>query len=203
MSKNMLGTSPDDHLGLVIDFASKLRSGAITEMAAKRFLRGEVSHATFPVFKTITLGTGLSTAKDFHKALKDAGCKIGTWGDDTLGQRAFAASAERTEVNLVSVTVAELGFKKGATRREIYERAQELGLSLCPAEVGPQLRLQYLDQPLGEWLIIGMEPIADSDGGLSVFGVGRGGGGRWLGGGDGIPDDFWDGGDRFVFVSRK
>jgi len=204
MSDNMLGMSPDDdHLGLVIDFTSKLRSGAITPMAAKRFLRGEVSHATFPVWKIITLGTGLKTAKNFRKALKDAGCKIGDWGNDILGQRTFTVSTEKTEVDLVAVTVAGLGFTGGATRKDIYERAQELGLSLCPAEVGPQLRLQYLDQPMDEWLVVGMEPIAVSDDYLHVFHVERDGAGRWLGGDFGYPDFFWGGGYRFVFVRRK
>jgi hypothetical protein len=38
-------------------------------------------------------------------------------------------------------------------------RAQQLGFGLAAAEVAPQLRLQYFDQPVGEFLIIGMEPI--------------------------------------------
>ena len=37
-------------------------------------------------------------------------------------------------------------------------RAQKLGFGLAAAEVAPQLRLQYFDQPIGEFLI-GMEPI--------------------------------------------
>lgn len=41
MPDSMLGGSGEDHLGLVIDFAQKLKSGAIDSMDAKRYLRGE------------------------------------------------------------------------------------------------------------------------------------------------------------------
>lgn len=85
-------------------------------------------------------------------------------------------ATEETEVDLVDlvrVTVAELGFKKGARRDQIYGRAKELGLEFCSPEVGPQLRLQYQDQPNGDWILIGMEPITASDGCPNVFSVER------------------------------
>lgn len=107
-------------------------------------------------------------------------------------------------MDLVMVTVAELGFKKGARRDQIYERAKELELELCPPEVGPQLRLQYRDQPNGEWVLIGMEPIADSGGDLDVFSVERDDSELWLDSDWGYPDDFWDADDRWVFrLPRK
>ncbi len=107
-------------------------------------------------------------------------------------------------MGLVRVTVAELGFPNGETRREIYARALKLGLELCPSEVGPQLRLQYSDQPKGEWVIIGMEPITDSGGYSSVFYVVRDGAGLWLNGYSGHPEVFfWDDSGHFVFVRRK
>lgn len=86
---------------------------------------------------------------------------------------------------------------------DIYQKAKKQGLQLCPAEVGPQLRLQYADQPAGEWLVIAMEPIKDSVGGLSVFFVGHGGVDRWLDAYDGEPDYVWHADGRFVFVRRK
>ena len=174
----------------------------------RRFLAGELvvkeTERQLKVWKTIKLGTGFRTADDFRKALKGNGFNIGDWANDILGKPAFMVATEETEVDLVKVTVAELGFKKGARRDQIYERAKELGLELCSPEVGPQLRLQYRGQPNGEWVLIGMEPIADSDGHLSVFGVERDDSGLWLDGRWGGPDCVWDPDGRLVFcLPRK
>jgi hypothetical protein len=173
----------------------------------KRFLSGEsvvrMAERIFPVWKTIKLGIGLKTANDFRRALKEDGHHISDWANDILGKRAFTASKTEMEVDLVSVTVAELGFGNGATRENIYKQALELGLELCPAEVGPQLRLQYRDQPLSEWQIIAMEPITGSDGSPSVLYVGCGAFGSWLRVFCGSPDDVWYGSDRWVFVRGK
>lgn len=173
----------------------------------QRFLSGELlvsaTAKVWKTWKTIQLGTGLQTADDFRKEVVKAGMKIGDWANDILGKPAFTATTSETEVELVVASVAELGFKDGATRKDIYVRAQELGLDLCPPEVGPQLRLQYTDQPKGEWLVIAMEPITGSDGSLRLFFVGRDDDGRWLSARDGNPGGFWRGSCRFVFLRRK
>ncbi|MBI4692031.1 MAG: hypothetical protein HY773_01110 [Candidatus Terrybacteria bacterium] len=116
----------------------------------KKFLKGlcpPETSSSFPVWKTVTLGIHKSV-DEYRKALEANGFKIGNWGDDILGKSAFTVSSEETEVELVKMTVAELGFKDSATRKDIYERAIEFGLKLCPNEVGPALRLQYTDQPI-------------------------------------------------------
>lgn len=166
----------------------------------------EIKKQAFAIWKTIQLGTGLNTADAFRGALNSGGLLIGSWADDLLSRPAFKKSVatRKTECDLVVVSVADLGFKNGATREQIYNRAQELGLELCPAEVGPQLRLQYKDQPAGEWLLIGMEPITVSDGELSVFDVGRDDDGHlWLNGSFGLPGFFGSGDDRWVFVRPR
>jgi len=169
----------------------------------KRFLSGEtviqVAEHKFKTWKTIKLGTGLKTAEEFRRVLRDGEFRLSDWASDILGKPAFKAADEETEVDLVKVTVVELGFKKGARRNQIYERARDLGLELCPPEVGPQLRLQYQDQPNGEWILVAMEPIVDSDGGPRLFDVGRYGSGLWLDGGWGNPDLFWSADSRWVF----
>lgn len=155
----------------------------------------------FPTWKTVRLGTYPATA-DLRTALTSAGCSISNWASDILDKTTLAT--EETEVELVRILVAELGFKWGATRAQIYDRAREFGFDLCPAEVGPQLRQQYPDQPMGEWIRVGMEPITVSDGVLSVFHVACFGSGLWLRAGYGVnPGDRWGPGGRWVFVRRK
>jgi len=203
--KNMLGGSGlAEVAGPLKDFAEKLggEEGKEWLAAFKRFLRTEEPWPKvpeFPIWKTIKLGTGLKVAEDFRHALSDGGFRLSDWANGILGKPAFTAAAEETEVDLIKVTVAELGFKKGARRDQIYERAKELGLELCSPEVGPQLRLQYHDQPNGEWILVAMEPIIGSDGGPDVFYVERLDSGLWLDSNWSNPDDFWNADNQWVF----
>lgn len=156
------------------------------------------------VWKTITLGNGLSNAEEFRAALKTAGYRIGDYANDILGKEDFAQpiATTATSVDLIVVTVGDLGFKQGATREKIYAKAKRLGLELLPAEAGPQLRLQYSDQPMNEWNVIAMEPITDSDGSLGLFSVGRIDDGRWLRSCYVDPGYVWSAGYRFVFARK-
>jgi hypothetical protein len=207
--KNVLGGSAlTEMAGPLKDFAEKLggEEGSQWLAAFKRFLRKEEPWPKipeFPVWRTIKLGVGLKTADDFRHALCDGSFRLSDWASDILGKPAFTVATEENKVDLVVVSVAELGFKGGAKREDIYGRARELGLDLCPAEVGPQLRLQHRDQLDNEWFLIGMEPIVDSDGYPHVFGVGRYGSGLWLYAGYGRPGHFWSADDRWVFARRK
>jgi hypothetical protein len=76
----------------------------------------------------------------------------------------------------------------------------QLGLELCPAEVGPQLRLEYLNQPVGEFLHIAMRPVATYRGDLVDLTVANGGAGLILIGGDGSPELNLHSNVKFVFV---
>lgn len=155
------------------------------------------------VWKTIKIGTGIKNGKGFCSELEKKDFRIGDWARDMLGQKAFTVATAEEDVDLVRLSVADLGFKEGARYDAICARAIEMGLELCPAEVGPQLRLQYPDQPRDEWFLIAMEAIRGSGGSLSVFLVGHGGGGRWLDSYYGGPDSFWCAGSQFVFRARK
>ncbi|WP_341850411.1 hypothetical protein [Bradyrhizobium brasilense] len=138
-------------------------------------------------------------------ALRDAfdaiGCNIGGLAGEILARPAFAVSTTKKTVNLFAVSVQELGFDTDAVSlAAIYDRARQLGFGLAAAEVAPQLRLQYFDQPVGEFLIVGMEPIKTWSGVPVILNVANGGAGLLLIGQDGAADAEFPVTSRFVFV---
>jgi hypothetical protein len=132
--------------------------------------------------------------------LDAAGCGIGGSAEEILARPAFTVSATKTNVELIAVSAAELGFQTDtASLADIYARARQLGFGLAAAEVAPQLRLQYLDQPMGEFLI-GMEPIKTWKGDPVILTVVNGGAGLVLIGQDGSADAEIPAASRFLFV---
>lgn len=156
----------------------------------------------FKDLKTLKLGI-YKDADALRKALRTNGNSISDWANEILGKLAFTISSAEEEFQLVITSVANLGFKEGATYRNICAKAKELGLELCPGEVGPQLRLQYKNQPKGEWLRIAMEPITVSGSFLCIFEVENITGGLWLRCSDGRSDTFWGADISVVFCLRK
>ena len=159
-----------------------------------------VPRLEFKTWKIVKLGIHKSV-KNLSRALTDSEFPIGNCAARILKKTSLATA--ETEIELVNVSVRDLGFEKSATRVQIYARATEYGLNPVPPEVGPQLRLQYSDQPLGEWVLMGMKPIMDSDGSLAVFRVVRHDDGQWLSSGDGDPDGMWSPDSRWAFARRK
>jgi hypothetical protein len=120
------------------------------------------------------------------------------------------------EIEISKLRVADLGFPEGALTREIIGsdrdqdifgnsapfhggRAQQLGLELCPGAIGPELRIQYTDQPLGERIYIGMIPITASDGEPRIFVIAHDCEGKLLDAARARPDDYWGPESLFIF----
>jgi hypothetical protein len=123
------------------------------------------------------------------------------------------------QVKTVVMSVADLGFSEGALTREIIGsdqdrdlfghtapftggRGNRLGLELCPSDLGPNLRLEYKDQPLNERLHIAMKPITSSEGEPRIFVVANDSNGLSLDAARARPDDQWAPDDKFVFCLR-
>jgi hypothetical protein len=159
--------------------------------------------AVLEIWKTISLGR-FENSFALRNALHAAGCGIGDLAEEILARPAFTLAADKTEVDLVVVSAKQLGFVvESAPLIDIYSRAEKLGLSIAPAETGPELRLQYFDQPTGEFLHVGMKPITTWRGDPVIFVVANGGAGLVLIGQNGGADTKIPVSSDFLFVRPR
>lgn len=160
------------------------------------------SVASREVWKKLMIGPPRAdSVENYREHLNKAGFRVGAWAYDIREKTPIAT--EPQELDLVVVTPRELGFTDLTCYDEICRRAKERGYDLCPAEVALALRLSYVDQPLGERLIVAMEPLTDGEGYLRVFDVAHDGLGLWLDTDYGEPGHEWSPERRFVFVRPK
>lgn len=151
-------------------------------------------------WKTITIGSfGDSLA--LRNELDRRGCNVGGQAAEILARPSFTVSSRKMNVELVDLSPAQLGFSSDTvTLADVYARAQQLGFELAAAEVGPQLRIQYFDQPIGEFLIVGMAPITTWSGEPMILNVANGGAGLILIGQDGRAEAEVPVTSRFIFA---
>ena len=130
---------------------------------------------------TITLGTYRSGA-DLLDTLLEEKCRVSIWSTQALINPDFPVVAEEITVDIVVVSMLEMGFAEGelATLDAIYDRAKQMGLETCPVETAAQLRLQFLDQPdwttgerLGEFFVMSEPFFLTPDGLPKIFSVVR------------------------------
>jgi len=176
-------------------------SPGLDETAAAAKPPAEIrSAAGAPVWKTIKLGAFKNTTAILN-ALDAADCSIGDAAQELFGRPSFSLSAGPGDVDLVAVSVSELGLRsETAPLAAIYARAEQLGFGLAPAEIGPLLRLHYFDQPIGEFLNVAMAPITSWEGEPGIFVVANGGAGLLLLAQDGNAAAEFHAESRFVFV---
>ena len=130
---------------------------------------------------TITLGTHRSGA-DLLEALIEEKCLVSLWSIQALGNPDFPVVAEEITVDIVVVSMLEMGFAEGelATLDTIYDRAKQMGLETCPVETAAQMRLQFLNQPdwtagtrFGDFFVANKPFALTPDGFPKIFSVVR------------------------------
>jgi hypothetical protein len=186
-------------LGLAVSLSAALaQDEPISGAQSSGFNVNKPAH--FQIWRTITLGTynGVDAYRD---ALDLARIRIGNSANEILGRPAFAYTKTKTDMDLAVLSAAELGVESDeSSLSDVYERARQVGLELCPAEVGPQLRLDYHNQPLGEALDIAMEPVATYSGDPTILTLVNWGTGLVLIGRDGRSESKVNRISRFVFA---
>jgi hypothetical protein len=115
-----------------------------------------------PCWRMVTIGV-YQNATAMRDALSGAGRRIavGETANESMGSPLFQYAQSPKRLRLYRVTGFDLGYHDDGniSLRDIYQRASELEYDLCPAEVGPMLRLGYLDQAPGEFLEIAHLPV--------------------------------------------
>ena len=152
----------------------------------------------FQPWKTIKLGL-CPTSAAYRAALKTGGFKIGIYADQILDKTTIAPTVVEVDISK-PFTVRDIGFTENTRYDAICKRIVKLGGQLCPDEVGPATRLQYLDQPKGEWFRTAMKALAGSDDVLGVFNIARDVNGQWLHSNSGHPFALYYPVDQFVCV---
>ena len=115
-----------------------------------------------PCWRMVAIGVHKNVTA-MRDALDGAGQRIAIsqTADEIMRRPLFQYAQSPALLRLYRVRGSELGYQDNGdvSLRDIYQRASELEYDLCPAEVGPMLRLSYLDQPTGEFLDIAHVPV--------------------------------------------
>ena len=154
---------------------------------------------------------GISRMELLNK-LKMAGVLLNEFSNILFSSKLFKTSSEKRSITIIEISLKDLGFPVGATLSEIRERTKEYGLSDCPLEVGPYLRLKYVNQeevledslerknhtPPG-CLTIFSKPLLNDDEFPKGFYLRKMDGKLWIRGYRCTMDFVWDPNDKFIF----
>jgi hypothetical protein len=154
------------------------------------------------MIKEIQIPEQYKTGGQHEQDLESLGIQRSQWGQDVL-KGANLKEGLGKKYKIVIVSNKSLGFPNGAERQQSQNKAKELGIAkeLLPANVGIELRKQYLNQPLNEYILVDMEAIPDRYGDPYVFFVYHRSDGLWLYAGDGRADHRLSGDFRWVFLA--
>ena len=182
------------------------------DLSAERHIADNA--ATYPGCPVIarTVQIGGETKAELMARLVQNGVELNESARVLFASDKFITSDVRSHLRTVELRVRNLGFPQGATPSDVYKSAIRFGLRLCPLELGPHFRLQFMDQPegfLGQpvWqnrhppgaVIIASEKLSEDDKFPNGFYLRRIKGTLWLRGYWSAREHICDPEDHFVF----
>lgn len=166
-------------------------------------------------FITRIVEVGGLTKSQLMQKLQQYSILMNEYGEKLFAADKFTTSNKKYSLQTVELTVGNLGFPDGANTDRIFKRADELGLKLCPLELGPHLRMEYLDQlegylgnplkqqqaPSGS-ITIASEILTEDDEFPKGFYLRRINGVLWLRGYCADHLHVWNPNDHFIFCKK-
>jgi len=159
---------------------------------------------------------GGTSKADLREALRADHVQLNPAAEALFEDQRFATLPRCREIEIVARSVADLGFKSGATYGELTARAHESGWVECPLELGPHLRIQFVDQleaprgigatthraPPGS-ITVASPPLDGRDETAKGFYLMHADGALWLRGYWSWPGHVWEPEDVFVFCDAN
>jgi len=150
------------------------------------------------------------------QSLREHDVKLNKAAEVLFDDDQFAPAAASRVIDVVCRSVADLGLHHGATYEQLTARAAAAGLVECPLELGPRLRLQFVDQAEGAVgfpetrgrappgsITIASPPLDERDETPKGFYLRRIDGVLWLRGYWSSPGNVWRPEDVLVFRLRS
>lgn len=100
-----------------------------------------------PVPSSVRIG-GIDK-RDLLRALRGRNVQFNQAAEVLFQDQRFTSLSRSRVVEIAALSVGDLGFGEGATYDQLTARALASGWVQCPLELGPHLRLQFLDQAEG------------------------------------------------------
>ncbi|HAU65745.1 MAG: hypothetical protein UT30_C0007G0026 [Candidatus Uhrbacteria bacterium GW2011_GWF2_39_13] len=157
--------------GREITEQTKIYAGPLEPGVLDRLPEGIEIYLSFPdkkIRSKVTLNVETKSLEETFQMLKDRGVRISSQAKEVMKNLDFIMSKETETMNVVAVTLADLGFSKKAKTQEVYAKAKALGLEPCPAHAA-----FYYDhfEHNGErsFFNLAMDPISVSEGENTVF----------------------------------
>ncbi|MDP2652233.1 MAG: hypothetical protein Q8O94_03785 [bacterium] len=123
--------------------------------------RDIVGHTSFPIWiweKEVKL-KGEMTGGQLISVMKKADIEIGDSARHMLQDAEYVVSSETRIVHLACCEIGDLGFSRSVKTPKLWAKLKQTN-SLCPQDAGPHLRCQFMEQPIGEWALVAMNPIS-------------------------------------------
>lgn len=97
-------------------------------------------------FNKIEIQFGGNSKKELLKKLKSSGILLNNFAERIFSSEYFKVSGHPQQISLTEIKVKDLGFSVGATTPQIQKHLKKFGLSVCPLEIAPYLRMNYINQ---------------------------------------------------------
>lgn len=110
-----------------------------------------------------TVRIGEYSIDQYRQTFRDSNINVSNWAEKDVIRHITPAN-RRFNLDLVVEKSSTFGITEDCNFSEHVSLAEAVGYKPCPPEAALALRLQYVDQPEGEWLQVAMLPTGSGGG---------------------------------------